>query len=100
MERKKIKESIVMWQGSMLNGKLEEAISTLQKIIKDHSNHFDFSIEFKIEQEYYGDYDSIINIDAWRMETDDELQKRVIASRSRYFDGRRETKKNHEQRDI
>ncbi len=83
MSNKKIKkkESIVKWSSYELDGKLGETISKLQSLMTDNPNHFDFEIEVESESGYYGSCSTNIIIDAYRWETDEECEQRIVASK-------------------
>lgn len=76
----KIKESVVKWSGHELDGTLPDAIAKLQKLITDNQSLFDFEIEIENESGWYGESSTNIIVDAFRWETDEEMEARISAN--------------------
>jgi len=96
-DRIKKKESIVKWDSYELDGKLEDVIAKLQKLITDNPNHFDFTIDVESESGYYGSSSTNINIDAYRWETNQEREERIAASIKASERAKLEAKQREEQ---
>lgn len=79
----KIKESVVNWDGYDLSGSLPEIIAKLQKIITDNPLLFEFEVEVGSEDGYYGDHSSFVIVDAYRWETDEEMEQRIATSKKK-----------------
>lgn len=77
----KIKENIVSWDSYEMDGKLPEIIEKLNGVIQSNTNHFDFKIEVESESGWYDSCSTNILITAYRMETDEEFDKRIVASK-------------------
>lgn len=79
--KNKIQVSIANWSSYELDGKLEDTIAKLQKFIDENPTFFDFQIEVESESGYYGSCSTYINVIAFRWETDQEFEDRLIAEK-------------------
>lgn len=80
-EKKKINELLITWSSYEMDGTLADVIAKLQKVTTDFPNHFDFTISVETESGYYDSYSTHIRINGIRMETDEEMEARIIASK-------------------
>ena len=78
-EMKKVnkREKVTDFSASDLDGKLDDVIAKFELIKKDFDGYFDFSIESDTEYGYYQDSWTVLNVYAFRKETDVEREKRI-----------------------